>query len=143
MKTEAGYYIWNKGEHLPLGRHYTTTEFNCRCTRPECVEQRVSVWLVEELDLSREELRSAISVTNGFRCKPHQAELTQDPNVETVTNSQHPLGNAADITTHPLEHDNLYPILVRRFKAIGTGKRGYHVDSRQDKVRRWNYSKGL
>jgi uncharacterized protein YcbK (DUF882 family) len=143
MKFENGFYIWTKGERATLGHmgFFDTHEFDCRCTYSDCAEQRVSSKLINRLENVRIEHRGPVVVTNGFRCHKHQADLTNNPNVETVQNSQHLLGNAADITSNRVRE--LGQLLPRYFHAIGTGLHGFHVDTRDDKERRWTYSKGL
>lgn len=144
MRKEGGYFIWNKGDRGSLSPHFFMQEFVCHCTYPECVEQRISEDLIERLDVSRDHYGDAILVTNGYRCKRHQKDLTSDPNVETVKNSQHVLGNAVDIEPVTKLHMAIFPLTLNMyFKAIGTGLRGFHVDTRDDKMRRWTYSKGL
>lgn len=51
--------------------------------------------------------------------------------------SQHELGNAADITS--MSFKRLGEMLPEEFNAIGTGRTFYHVDTRDDKERRWSY----
>lgn len=137
MRIENGYYIWDKSEKHQLGKYFSTEEFECRCRYPDCKEQRLSVVLIERLDKVREAFRAPILGTNGYRCKQHQADLTRNPDVETVPNSTHTLGHAADITCTRLP--DLDKHLPKHFKAIGTAKTFRHVDIRGPKVRRWNY----
>ncbi len=137
MRIENSYYIWNKSECHQLSTHFSTEEFECHCRYPECKEQRLAVALVDRLQLVRDSFRSPIVVTSGFRCKRHQMDEMNNPKVETVPNSTHTLGNAADITCTRMSELDKY--LPTHFKAIGTARTFRHIDLRDDRVRRWNY----
>jgi hypothetical protein len=44
------YYEWNKGDapHL-LSTYFSTSEFSCKCSYPECVRQKIAIELVDKL----------------------------------------------------------------------------------------------
>ena len=89
----------------------------------------------------RNELGAQIHVTSGFRCKGKQADLSA-AGYETAQNSLHLLGMAADIRTG--KHSGVEIESAARkvgFKAVGVAATWIHVDVRQDKERRWFYSK--
>ncbi|MDI9393760.1 MAG: D-Ala-D-Ala carboxypeptidase family metallohydrolase [Synergistota bacterium] len=70
-----------------LSENFIAREFVC----PDCGRAIVDPKLVENLQILRNELKSRIIVTSGYRCKVYN-EI-----VEGVEDSQHLLGKAADI----------------------------------------------
>jgi uncharacterized protein YcbK (DUF882 family) len=128
------YFIWNKGEKLKLSNNFNSAEFECKCKNSECIEQRISKDLIEGLQKVRTEHNKSITVTSGYRCLKHNRAIGSSDT------SQHPLGNGGDITSSDL--NGLYSVCEKHFKAVGDGrtKRKFiHVDSRNDKIRRWDY----
>lgn len=90
------------------------------------------------LDAVREEFGKPIVVTSGYRNEVHNKR------VGGAKASQHLTGKAADIRPQDSskeELDRLYEIACKHFKAVGDGRsRGFvHVDTRDDKERRWDY----
>ena len=140
IKTDDGYYIWSKGENLWLNTWFKTKEFECKCTNKECIEQRISVELIDRLTKMRLEVNSPIRVNSGFRCSKHQ-EAIRNSGTSTVVakKSTHELGNAADISVSSLIVPVTVPFAEKHFKSIGIANNFLHVDLRDDKVRRWKY----
>lgn len=128
---ESGYFTWQKGLDYPLTSHFTTREFTCHCQYSECVEQKLSIDLLLGIELLRHELGSPITITSGYRCKPYNAK------VSAVQNGQHPYGNAADLSATFLK--TLTLLADKYFMAIGSANSFVHVDTRDDKIRRWTY----
>lgn len=114
---------------MGLFKHFKIDEFDCSC----CGKNWVNPALIKELDKVRTELGLPIKVVSGYRCPAHNKA------VGGVKDSQHVLGQAADITCSDLE--KLWEILPKYFQAIGDGRaKGFiHVDRRGPKVRRWVY----
>lgn len=127
---------WKKGEKQKLGKFFSTVEFSCQCNKTTCVEQMISQELIDRLDKVREELGSPLTITSGYRCEEHQADLRKNIKGAAKT-SQHTEGKAADVRAADM--DKLLTLLEKHFKAIGIAKNFYHVDLRDDKIRRWNY----
>lgn len=130
------YFTWQKGVSLKLSTHFNTGEFNCQCSYLTCREQRIAKELVEKLELIRTTV-GPLTITSGYRCGDHQRDLIKDVNLKTVSNSQHMLGNAADIKASDMK-------LLREqaelsFDALGISKTFIHVDLRNDKKRSWTY----
>lgn len=139
VKEEEGYYVWNKGENLPLSPYFSTKEFTCKCNFPECKKQRISKTLVVRLDLIRKEAKQPIIVTSAFRCTQYQAFL-RSAGINTVVAkvSQHELGNAVDVVPKDGVIDKFLAICEKHFDSIGLAKNFLHLDLRNGK-RRWNY----
>jgi uncharacterized protein YcbK (DUF882 family) len=140
IKTQDGYYVWNKGENLWLNNWFKTKEFECRCSNSECVEQKISVELIDRLTKMRVEVNSPMRINSAYRCSKHQ-EYIRSSGVSTVVakKSTHELGNAADISVSSLITGALIPFAEKHFKSIGIANNFLHVDLRDDKVRRWKY----
>lgn len=126
------YFIFNKGEKLKLSDNFQSSEFECKCSNKECVEQRVSIDLIESLQKARTALNTGFVVTSGYRCEAHNKAIGG------AKSSQHLKGNAADIKTKDM--DKLDTELQKHFDAIGDAKPSFlHVDIRRDAKRRWTY----
>lgn len=126
-------HTWTRGATGALSAYFTAKEFTCKCG--VCRDQRVSKELIKKLDLVRAAV-GPITITSGFRCGLHQANLTKQ-GLNTAKNSTHCIGQAADITCGDLAA--LFTACEAEFKAIGTAATFLHVDLRADKVRRWSY----
>lgn len=141
------YYYWPKGLVAPIpsgagGRdggqsHFSTSEFSCKCDSATCVDQRLSIELALRLEHLRIAGNSGIKIHSGFRCLGKQAAL-KAAGYETATGvSQHTLGNAADISSANIAE--LLTLAKSRFKSIGAALTFLHVDTRDDKIRFWEY----
>ena len=129
------YFTWTKGTNQRLSTHFLTDEFDCHCIHSNCKDQKISVDLIERLELVRQAV-GPITVTSGYRCARYQARLLSLPEVETVKNSKHCTGDAADIQTNDIQA--LYKTVARYFTAIGVAKTFIHVDTRPGK-HSWTY----
>lgn len=140
MNQNEKYYTWKKGESQQINKYFNCNEFTCQCKHPECVEQKVSVKLISDLTLLREDLQTSIRITSGFRCSAHQKDVAES-GVSTVVakKSQHEEGEAADCQFTGHTTAEALPHAEKYFKAIGVAKTFLHLDTRSDKVRRWTY----
>lgn len=130
---------WKRGEFRQISAHFTSTEFTCQCGN--CVVQQVDPELIQKLELLRAAFPDGIQINSGYRCPRHQAELLHSGQYETVKNSQHCLGRAADIRPIKLGVMHLFEAeAAKHFQAIGIAATWLHCDLRADKVRRWRYS---
>lgn len=130
------HYLWTKGQNRFLTKNFSTSEFDCPCHYPECVEQRINKDLVDNLQKIRDDLNDVITITSAYRCSRYHADLT-GRGYKTVVNSQHILGNAADVTSRNMS--TLGRLVHERFLAVGVARNFFHVDERRDKPRTWNY----
>lgn len=109
-------------------RHFDMSEFACKCCG-RLPEGGMNPALLDGLDELREHLGRPIYVSSGYRCPEHNAE------VGGVPNSQHVLGNAADIYVD-YDYHELYNAAVdsESFDGIGyyPDDEFVHVDTRDD-----------
>lgn len=130
--------IWKKGEKKSLSKHFSTVEFECKCSYPECIDQIVEQELINRLEKIREEIKMPLKINSGFRCTAYQKHL-RDTKASTVVakKSQHELGAACDATCS-IPHDDFLKICEKYFTAIGLAKNFLHLDTRVGYFR-WNY----
>ncbi len=113
--------------------HFALDEFACHCIDngeryPACEGARVHPALLDLL----ESLRAAcgnrpLVITSGYRCPRHNAAIGG------VSNSQHLLGNAADIVVAGVSPARVYAIadeLLGDAGGVGRYARFTHVDVR-------------
>lgn len=91
-----------------IGKYFDSSEFACQCYRHESdgnghnvLDHIIDKRLVDLLDGIRERLGCPLTINSGYRCEEHNAE------VGGVSNSQHCLGTAADITYDGVDVDYL------------------------------------
>jgi uncharacterized protein YcbK (DUF882 family) len=93
--------------------YFSIDEFRCKCCN-ELPKNGMNQILLDKLDDMRGRIGAPIIVTCGYRCPEHNAE------VGGVSNSQHVLGNAADIYCDSLSVDELAGYCVEEgFDGIG------------------------
>lgn len=139
-KQENGYYVWKKGEALWMGNWFKTTEFSCQCKNVDCVDQKISVDLINRLTKIRDYVKSPMRINSGYRCSKRQEEIRKSGTSTVVAKkSTHELGNAADISVSSLTASELLKVAEYQFKSIGLARNFIHVDLRDDRVRRWDY----
>jgi uncharacterized protein YcbK (DUF882 family) len=141
MANSNRYFIWNKNEDIKISKNFNTKEFQCQCSRPACVEQRISLDLIEKLEQIRSQVGQPLIVTSGYRCFNHQQDLKDKGTVATVIaqKSTHVLGDAADIKIP--KNNTIEQFLEKcepHFESIGVANTFLHLDLRKGK-RRWNY----
>lgn len=131
---------YKKKEGRKLSDHFISDEFDCPCDK--CVLTLIDLALVERLEQVRTLLSAPIRINSGYRCAGYQADL-RARGYETASGiSQHELGRAADIMSEPVVGTVLEKIArAAGFKAVGVGGTWIHVDMRDDKERRWEYTK--
>ncbi len=114
-----------------LTKNFNASEVVCSCG--SCHASFINLDLMEKLQKLRDEYNAPIAITSGYRCPEHNRKIGG------ASKSQHVLGNGIDITGQDL--DKLYELGEKYFKAVGDGRpKGFvHLDSRDDKTRRWVY----
>lgn len=130
--------FWKKGEIFNLSPHFSTKEFSCHCSFPDCVDQMIEQDLIDRLEKIRIDAGQPISIDSGFRCTEYQQYLAKTHASTVVAQkSQHELGAACDAKC-PLPYDDYLKIAEKYFTSIGLGKTFLHLDLRPD-YRRWDY----
>lgn len=134
-----GYYHWNKGYVGRISDHFSTKEMTCKCSFPDCYDQRISVSLIARLEKIRTELDQPMIITSAYRCSQHQ-EYLRSSGVNTVVakKSTHELGDAVDAIPRDGKMEGFEDICAKQFDSIGLAKNFLHLDTRQGK-RRWKY----
>lgn len=145
MKVDNGYYVWKKTDKPEkINDYFSTGEFSCQCKLPSCVDQKISVDLIDRLTYLRVAKKSPMTITSGFRCTAHQEEI-RNSGVSTVVAkvSQHELGNAADVKFKALRIDEWMNDAKTKFSYIGIATNFLHLDVRPAKVKgewvTWKY----
>lgn len=112
---------------MPTSEHFSAEELSCHCcgNGVEIINPR----LLELLESLRANIGGPIEISCAYRCPDHNAE------VGGVPNSQHVLGNAADVQTPNYEWCHTPDQLLwyceqLPFDGIGLYDWGCHVDVR-------------
>ena len=121
-----------------VGKYFVVYEFAC----PHCNECLIDDELVKILDAIREEIKSPVIVTSGYRCQEHNLEIGGAPQ------SKHILGIASDIVAPKLTVKELYIVAERILgNRGGLGyypARGFvHIDTRKEVARWYEIKKGV
>lgn len=109
-------------------KYFSVAETQCHCG---CGKNVINPILLQKLDMLREKIGGPVEISCAYRCPTHNAE------VGGVSNSQHVLGNAADVQTPNYGHCNTPQQLAWYaeqcgFDAIGIYEWGCHVDVREN-----------
>ena len=112
-------------------KYFSESETQCHCG---CGGNDVNPLLLKKLDELREMVGGPLELSCAYRCEKHNAEIPG-----SVPNSQHVLGNAADVLVPDFEHCNTVEQLAWYadqvgFDGIGTySESGFvHVDVRDN-----------
>ena len=116
-------------------QYFKREEFRCKCGGKYCngfpVEPEEK--MVRAVDEIRRRLGIPVSIGSGVRCQKHNAA------VGGVSNSQHPLGKAADLhsAASPAKMKEVAEEVMGNTGGIGLYDWGIHVDTREVYAR-WN-----
>ena len=107
--------------------------------KPGSAKDNMNMYLIERLDQAREMAGVPFKITSGFRSKEYHEDLKKR-GYKTSENSQHLVGNAADISTPDsmTRYKVLNALILAGFKSIGIGRSFIHVDTRSHGVI-WDY----
>lgn len=134
--------ILAKGRKVEINQHFDSNEFDCKCNNLSCALTFIESMLTMKLYLLRYNLGCPVTITSAYRCFEHQ-EYIRSKKIETTSKvSTHQKGMAVDIWTG--KHTGLELEKVAReagFMAVGVAKDWVHLDTRDDKKRRWEYKK--
>jgi len=123
---------YQKGVRTKLSDYFYSTEFDCHCNDPDCKVTKINPDLIAYLENKRIYFGKKIIINSGYRCLAYN----RSPAVGSNNFSQHPKGNAADIS---FEDENITDHSANFQDADGLGiyksKRCLHVDKRGYKAR--------
>lgn len=108
--------------------HFKESEFACK----HCGEIKIDSELLAVLELLRNNYQAPVTITSGYRCPTHNA------NVGGAPKSKHVEGIAADVKVKGSEPDEVYRFLDTTFPntyGIGLYKSWVHIDVRKSKGR--------
>ena len=117
-------------------KYFKKPEFACKCGK-YCngYPVEIDMNMVKIADKIRSRIGKPIQINSGIRCKIHNA------NVGGVSNSQHLLGNAADLGCPsgctPTQMASIAEDIIGDTGGIGIYSWGIHIDTRSTKSR-WN-----
>jgi len=114
-----------------LSKHFDAKEFKCKCGKCDSTGV-VNPELIDVLENLRSEILCPIQINSGHRCIRHNRA------VGGVPNSQHLLGNAADIVSRDKTPVELYTLLAVMYPdslCLRLYPSFVHVDVRPEKLR--------
>lgn len=85
--------VIQKGINMRLSRHFSSKEFDCKCSYPDCKYTLIDRRVVLSLEELRREVNRPIRINSAYRCEKHNADIGGHKN------SKHKLGLAVDIPT--------------------------------------------
>ena len=117
-------------------KYFKKQEFACKCGKYcDGYPAEIDMNMVKIADQIREKIGKPITINSGLRCKTHNS------NVGGVSNSQHLLGNAADLGfpsgCTPAQMASIAEDIMGDTGGIGIYSWGIHIDTRPTKSR-WN-----
>lgn len=117
-------------------KYFKKQEFACKCGKYcDGYPAEIDMNMVKIADQIREKIGKPITINSGLRCKTHNS------NVGGVSNSQHILGNAADLGCPsgctPTQMASIAEEIMGDTGGIGIYSWGIHIDTRSTKSR-WN-----
>lgn len=105
---------------------FKLSEFACKCGRPECDAEHMTVETLTALNELRKLYGKPLFITSARRCEQHNFKVGGTPN------SFHLVGAAVDIrVTSGTMMGQLVEIAIRvGFRGIGVAKGFLHIDTR-------------
>lgn len=126
--------IYNKQAGKALTANFNTNEFDCKCDGL-CSKTKIDDKLVKYLQQIREHFNAPITITSGYRCEKHNA------NVGGASGSRHTKGQACDFVVKGVK-----PADVAKYAesigvlGIGLYPDFVHIDTREKKSFWFNHS---
>lgn len=131
---ESKVKIYKKGSGIQLSPHFTSDDFDCKCSLPTCDHTLIDDDLIDGLEMLWVRV-DGLWLSSGFRCGAHNRAVGGEPG------SYHMLGKAGDAQSHSLPQQVQTiagSIFVFKNGGIGRGKTFTHLDVRGYPAR-WNY----
>jgi uncharacterized protein YcbK (DUF882 family) len=109
-----------------MKNYFSAHELRCRCNRPECDAEPVSVELLMKANMLRALYGKPLSPSSARRCRYHNDNMIP----KGAPNSQHVKGKAMDLTMHDeREQEKLLELAEKvGFGGIFRYNWGIHVD---------------
>ncbi len=115
-----------------ISLHFNDRELACR----HCGVNHCTLALLDALESLRRIAGSPVTIDDAYRCAIHNAAVHGEPN------SEHVLGNAADIRIAGMDPEEMYLCALKvpafRDGGIGVAATYIHVDTRPHRAR-WTY----
>ena len=87
-------------------------EFHCKCNFDACRFTIINPRLLEVYEKFRERINMPLTINSGYRCQAHHFHNVYNDDVQTLTASRHPTGEAIDISIiNLLEKIELHAII--------------------------------
>lgn len=143
MTQDDKFYRWKKGDKSFINQYFNCYHFECRCRNNSCIDQQISIELIEKLTQLWEKV-GKLDITSGFRCSKYQEELRKrGVNTVVAQKSSHEEGIAADVRSPDRIQIEIRKEIEALFNNIGYSTGFHHVDMRplrsDGTKRKWNY----
>lgn len=126
---------YKKGVRTQITKNFWSTEFDCKCSDPECKWTKIDLDHVEKLQKLREDLGESLEITSGYRCDKHNKR------VGGASRSRHKEGDSSDLKAKTKSPETVAKAAEKiGFDGIGRYTTFTHLDSRGYKAR-WNFRK--
>lgn len=125
---------YKKGIKVQLSKNFNSTEFDSKGGYPDEEWTIIDLDHVKRLQLLRDKLNKACTITSAYRAPTHNKK------VGGVSNSRHTKGDATDV-----QFSGVSPTEVAKaakeigFTGIGIYDTFTHVDSRPGRLAEWDF----
>jgi len=119
LVSQSGYTEECSGEYQ--SKYFSAAETQCHCG---CGGNVINPLLLQKLDQLRDMIGGPLELSCAYRCPKHNAEIPG-----SVPNSQHVLGNAADVIVPDYEHCHTAEQLAWYAGEVGFDGIGIYPDS--------------
>ena len=89
----------------------TDPKLLCTCNHPECDKRSVEQWVLDKVQMVREDIKQPMTITSGGRCKLHPSEVRKSKA------GDHQLGMAVDVACKDPQHETKLKVLAGRYGA--------------------------
>ena len=114
-------YISEQSDWMERWKNFALDEFRCQCG---CNEVKISGHLVDLLQIARDQLGFAISITSAYRCPTHNNNVSS-----TGLEGPHTTGLAVDIAVKNSQHrKQLIDFFTNKVSGLGIAKTFIHID---------------
>ena len=89
----------------------TDPKLLCTCNHPECDKRSVEQWVLDKVQMIREDLKQPMTITSGGRCKFHPNEFRKSKP------GDHQLCMSVDVACTDEQHETKLKVLAGRYGA--------------------------